>query len=264
MKNQLSSKTNLALLSRTINISTTELKEILDGTYVVGQPSFYKNDYQPKKKVFTPTPKRNIIKEIKSTDEISELWEILSGLSYDQQEFTTCYEKLVRQLKKEITATDDEDELETINESTPPGSPEEKTLIEKITQIEIEEIDNETDFDELVSMYEDRDFYSKAKKHLIEKILTSEISLEEIFKLVDETFPKDSLEYYHATQKHSEIACVTIASMKSTDDSDDIAPYIFSGSDEEILLAKKIVEAAKTKIKNFMCLENLFLKKKIN
>jgi hypothetical protein len=246
MAKELSTQTNILSLSRQTGISTNDLKEILNGTYATRQPSFDKQQPQAEKRIFDPIkPKENITEQIKDTDEISELWSILSGLSYDQPEFVLCYEKLTNQIKTEVGKTEDKDELENILGYTPSGSPEEEDLVKKITEAENKEVNVEQDFDELINMYENNNFYSSTRNRLIEKILASIKIPGESYRLIDEIFPKDSKEYYLATKRHNEIAVIAIAGMKSTDDSDDIAQYLFTGAEEEILLAKKIVGLGK-------------------
>ncbi|NVN96809.1 hypothetical protein HXX01_00995 [Candidatus Nomurabacteria bacterium] len=148
----------------------------------------------------------------------------------------------MKQIKKETSETEDIDELTTIVDCTPPGSKEEDELRKKITQIEIKEIDDESDFDELISKYDDNSLSPKSREYLIQKILTLASTPEESFKLIDETFSNDSPEYYRAIERHREVVTLAISEMKSADDSDDIAQYLLAGTDEQLLLAKKIVE----------------------
>lgn len=247
MAKKLSDQTRLSPLSGTTGISTSDLKKILDGTYPTRQPFFDKNPPPQFQKSISSPPirQKSVLERIQENEEISELWSILSGLSYDQPEFLPCYEKLVKRAKEDANDTEDTDDLENILNYIPSGSPEEKEVINKATEIEKGEI-NSSDFDELVDMYENRSLYSSTKKHLIEKMLTVASTPEETNRLIDEVFPEGSLEYYEAIKRHREIVLASIACMRSTDDSDNIAQYIEAGAEEEIFLAKKIVEIGTT------------------
>jgi hypothetical protein len=247
MVKQLSSKTNLAILSQKIGITTADLSEILNGTSAKFKPSFrYNEPVVQKEKLVQVVNKKSTAEKIRETDDISDLWNLLYGLSYSEPEFIICYDKLSEQIKKETRETEDIDELTTIIGFTPPGSPEEDEINKKITQTEIKEIDEENDFYELINKYDENSLSLSSKKHLFKKILKIATTPEESYKLIDETFSNDSLEYYMAMERHHEIVTLAISSMKSTDDSDDIAQYLLEGTDEQILLANKIVKVSKT------------------
>ena len=243
--NDLLKRTSIRNLSTKTGISTSDLKKILSGTYTEKQISF-NEDYVPQKR--TPASvfsKESLVEKINRNDEASELWNILSGISYDQPEYVVCYEKLLKQLKEEADQADDTEELDTIIVYTPSGSVEEKDLMERICSLEKKEIAEEDDFDELITMYKQRNLYPSSDDLLVGKILDLAKTPEQSFQLLEEVFPNSSMEYYRAIVWHNNVLSIAISEMKSVDDSDEIAPYIYKGKEEEIILAKRIVEIGK-------------------
>ncbi len=245
MTKKLSRQTHLGLLSKTTNISKDVLKRILDDNYTTRQLTFTKSEPEQKSTSIPFIRTKSLSEQINETDSAKTLYGILSNITYNTAEYIVCFEKLVRVLKTDMDETDDVDELIELNRYSPSGSPIESEIIDKIIKLQIEEIDNEDDLDELCDLYEKNNLYKNSEKHLIEKILQIADTPEKIFKVVDEVFAKDSPEFYDAKVKHSEVVTTAINAMKRTDDSDDIAEYLYLGSNEELLLASKIVEIGK-------------------
>lgn len=247
MKKTLSSKVRLDMLSQATNIPISKLKLILDGNFTARNVSFLDGAHPIPEKIITP-PKRkqkNVLEEIEDCEEVDDLYQLLSRLSFNDSEFSICYEKLVN-LIKEDSAGMDEDKASDLFDSAPSGSPEEKELDKQIIDFEIKNIIDEDDFDELISMYGDDNLRDTARNYLIEKIIKIANTPEMTSKLLDDVFPDDSLEYYSAAEAHIKVVSKAIDQLTSPDDSDEIAQYISSGSDEEILLAQKIISVAKT------------------
>lgn len=245
MTKKLSQRTHLGLLSKATNISKDVLKRILDDNYTTRQSSFTKNESEQKSTSIPFMRTKSLSEQINETESVKTLYGILSNITYNTNEYVVCFEKLVRVLKTDMDETDDVDELIELSGYSPDGSPIESEIIDKIIKLQIEDIDDEDDLDELCDLYEKNNLYKNSEKHLIEKILRIANTPEKIFKVVDEVFAKDSPEFYDAKVKHSEVVTTAINTMKRTDDSDDIAEYLYLGSNEELLLASKIVEIGK-------------------
>ncbi len=248
---KLSDQTRLDSLSEATGIDVYELRQLLDGTARTLDQRFIKKTQSEPRPTLKPEPQRRVtmptirqksmIEEIDETEEISELWSILSRLTYDQPEFIICYEKLIKQVN-DYEEIDDIEELEALIKELPDGSPEQDALVAKAKKIEMSEIENEDDFSELIDIYNERSIYSDSRKLLVQKLLDTARDPEDASKLLDEVFDADSAEYYLAKERHSEIVIEAIKNMKVVEDSDEIAPHVYVGSKEEILLAKKIVE----------------------
>lgn len=241
MKN-LSEKTNLSLLSKKLGIPIPQLKSILDGTATVKAPGFLKKNLSNiQQKITTMVPKQTAMQKITAAEDASELWSILSTLSYDQPEYIVCYEKLVSFVEEE-TKSNDIDDLESLLRNTPSGSLQIKMLIDKITQLELNEVNKENDFYNLIEIYENRNFYSVSHQKLVDKIISKANDPEDVDHLLENVFNVDSLEYYTVKQRHSEIVMKAIADLRSLNSIESISDYIYIGSEEEITLAKKVVE----------------------
>lgn len=239
---------HIAKLAEDLGMSKTEVTEILQGNYPPRTLRFTTEDtaYVPERKqpVYVPPVKKISIEEqIKEAEDVDDVWNILSTIPFDDPNYIPAYEKLIGFIKGIYENTDDKDELEELLDQTPSGSKEEKMILEKVLTLESNMIKEENDIDELISLYENENFGDVSKKLVIEKILTIASSAAETGEILDnQNFEEATWEYYAIKQKHLELIRKEISELNSLDDTSTINDNIpDGGSDEEVLLAQKIV-----------------------
>lgn len=239
---------HIAKLAEDLGMSKTEVTEILQGNYPPRTLRFTTEDtsYVPERKqpVYVPPVKKVSIEEqIKEAEDVDDVWNILSTIPFDNPNYIPAYEKLIGFIKGIYENTDDKDELEELLDQTPSGSKEEKMILEKVLTLESNMIKEENDIDELISLYENENFGDVSKKLVIEKILTIASSVAETGEILDnQNFEEATWEYYAIKQKHLELIRKEISELNSLDDTSTINDNIpDGGSDEEVLLAQKIV-----------------------
>jgi hypothetical protein len=239
---------HIAKLAEDLGMSKTEVTEILQGNYPPRTLRFTTEDtaYVPERKqpVYVPPVKKVSIEEqIKEAEDVDDVWNILSTIPFDNPNYIPAYEKLIGFIKGIYENTDDKDELEELLDQTPSGSKEEKMILEKVLTLESNMIKEENDIDELISLYENENFGDVSKKLIIEKIISIANSVSETGEILDnQTFEEATWEYYAIKQKHLELIRKEISELNSLDDTSTINDNIpDGGSDEEVLLAQKIV-----------------------
>ena len=263
-----SQRISLPSLSKATGVRETDLQLVLDDLYHYQLVRFDSQqtviesapEIEPDEKInFFQKKQKPIIESIEEADGFESLWRILCRLSYDDPEYVICYDKLVSKLEIELNKTSDEDELQELYKSSPRGSDIEKAILSKLNELRKTEVANEDDFEALIELYKKDEFEGLILDILVEKILKIISSPSEAKQLLDDVFPENSIYYYTARSRHSELLQKAIAEMNDIDDAGELYDLILNhGDDEEILLAERIVALSKNDPEAIWSKEDVF------
>lgn len=237
-------KVDIKSLSNDTGIDEGTLRLIIDGTYVPSY-SIPQRIVNEVKKVITPPS--TLPERIKEADSIKLIWPLLaSDVTYDMPEYIPLYEKLIALLRTELAdLSDEEGDLNSLLDYAPFGSAVRTEIIDQIVKLQRARIDDAASqgIDELIEFYRE-DYQSGVHSYLIEKMLAEVTSFEDTNTILDDVVDERTAEYFLFQEKHTQLLRAEIESLDSTvsyEDVKDLHDAMSPGSDEEILLAERIV-----------------------